>query len=114
MIKRKAEMSLEQKNVWNGQGMLNICKVFTPEELGGRADLFNVVALQPGQSIGLHGHTTDSEVYYVLEGQLTVTDNGVEAVLEAGEAMFTAEGGTHSGENRTDKDVKVLAVIFPH
>lgn len=114
MIKRKADMTQEQKNVWNGQGDLKITKLLTPEEVGGRVNLFNVVTLQPGQSIGLHSHTTDSEVYYVLEGELTVTDNGEESVLEAGEAMFTADGGSHSGENRTEQEVKVLAVVFPH
>lgn len=106
-------MTHEEKNVWGGKGELDLCKLFTPEELGGRAKLFNVVTLEPGQSIGLHAHTQDSEVYFLLEGELAATDNGVETILKAGDAMFTADGGTHSAENRSGEAAKVVAVVFP-
>ena len=70
MLKRKAEMTHESKKVWGGKGELDLCKILTPEELGGRAKLFNIVTVAPGQSIGLHSHTDDSEVYFLLEGEL--------------------------------------------
>lgn len=114
MLKRKAEMEHEWKQgIWGGKGTLDLCKVFTPEELGGRANCFNVVTLQPGDSIGLHSHVTDAEVYYVLSGELTVDDNGTEVQLKAGDAVFTADGDVHSAENRTDQEAQMLAVIFP-
>ncbi len=114
MRKRKAEMEREQKaNIWGGTGTLELCKVFTPEELGKRANCFNVVTFQPGGSIGLHNHVTDSELYYVLQGELVVVDDGEEIVLKAGDAIFTGDGGAHSAENRTDQEAKMLAVIFP-
>lgn len=114
MIKKKAEMEHEWKTgIGGGKGTLNLCKVFTPEELGGRADCFNVVTLQPGDSIGWHSHVTNAEVYYVLAGELTVNDDGTEALLKVGDAVFTADGGAHSAENRTDQEVQLLAVIFP-
>ena len=96
MLKRKAEMTHESKKVW-----------------GGRAKLFNIVTVAPGQSIGLHSHTDDSEVYFLLEGELEVTDNDTKTTMHTGDAMFTADGGTHSAENCTDQVAKVLAVVFP-
>lgn len=114
MLKRKIEMEHERKTkVWGGTGTLDICKVFTPRELGGRAKLFNVITLQPGDSIGLHKHVDDSEVYYVLQGELMVTDDRVEVVLQVGDAIFTSDGGTHRAENRTAQEAKMLAVVFP-
>ena len=50
MLKRKAEMTHESKKVWGGKGELDLCKILTPEELGGRAKLFNIVTVAPGQS----------------------------------------------------------------
>lgn len=114
MIKRKTEMEHEWKTgIGGGKGTLDLCKVFTPEELDGRANCFNVVTLQPGDSIGMHNHVTDAEVYYVLSGELMVNDNGTEALLKAGDAVFTADGDAHSAENCTDQEVQLLAVIFP-
>ena len=113
MIKWKDKMEHEIKhNIWGGNGSPDLRKVFTPDELGGRAKAFNVITLQPGDSIGLHSHDSDSEIYFVLTSELTVTDNGTEEVLHPGDAIFTADGGTHSAENRTDGEVKMLAVIF--
>ena len=114
MIKLKANMEHELKsNIWGGNGSPDLCKVFTADELGGRAKAFNVITLQPGDSIGLHAHTEDSEIYFVLSSELTVTDNGTEMVLKTGDSIFTADEGTNSAENRTDGEVKMLAVIFP-
>ena len=105
MLKRKAEMTHESKKVWGGKGELDLCKILTPEELGGRAKLFNIVTVAPGQSIGLHSHTDDSEVYFLLEGELEVTDNDTKTTMHTGDAMFTADGGTHSAENCTDQEM---------
>ena len=113
MLKRKAEMTHESKKVWGGKGELDLCKILTPEELGGRAKLFNIVTVAPGQSIGLHSHTDDSEVYFLLEGELEVTDNDTKTTMHTGDAMFTADGGTHSAGNCTGQVAKVLAVVFP-
>ena len=114
MLRRNTEMEHEWKQgIWGGKGTLDVCKVFTPVELGGRASCFNGVTLQPGDSIGSHSHTADAEVYYILAGELTVQDNGTEAVLKAGDAVFTADGGVHSAENRTGQEAQLLAVIFP-
>lgn len=84
MLKRKAEMTHESKKVWDGKGELDLCKILTPEELGGRAKLFNIVTVAPGQSIGLHSHTDDSEIYFLLEGELEVTDNDTKTTMYTG------------------------------
>ena len=51
--------------------------------------------------------------YTHLAGELTVQDTGTEAVLKAGDAVFTADGGVHSAENRTGQEAQMPAVIFP-
>ena len=42
-----------------------------------------------------------------------MTDNDTKTTMHTGDAMFTADGGTHSAENCTSQVAKVLAVVFP-
>lgn len=58
--------------------------------------------LEPGAAIGLHRHATTEEVYYVLEGELsmtTVLEDGREvgATLHAGDAHGVRLGESHWG-----------------
>ena len=52
------------------------------------------------------------EFYYLLEGELEVTDNGEKTTFHPGDAMFTACGETHSARNNTQKDAKLLAIVI--
>ena len=114
MFHLKNDMNHEIKsNLRGGVGDLDFCHLFSGAELGGRADLFAVVTLQPGQSIGTHPHTTNGEAYVVLTGSLTVIEDGVSRVLNPGDAEFCADGHTHSIENHTDEPATFLALIMP-
>ncbi|CAB4791962.1 MAG: cupin domain-containing protein [Actinobacteria bacterium] len=69
-----------------------------------------VLTFAPGVSTGLHKH--DAPLYvYVLEGTITVTyDGGIVKNFSEGSAILEAVGIAHSGENKTDKLVKLLVV----
>ena len=69
--------------------------------------------IEPGRTIGLHSHDTNAEVYYVLEGEMVVVQDGEEHLVRAGDVVFTADGHSHSVENRSDRAVKMLEIIFP-
>ena len=78
----------------------------------GRARLCSVITVEPGCSIGAHAHDPDFEIYYVLEGELKMDDNGTERVLRAGDAMLTKNGESHDVENRTNKAARLLAIVI--
>ncbi|MEJ6739694.1 MAG: cupin domain-containing protein [Actinomycetota bacterium] len=69
-----------------------------------------VLTIAPGVSTGLHKH--DAPMYvYVLEGTITVTyDGGIVKNYSEGSAILEAVGIAHSGENKTDKPMKLLVV----
>ena len=48
----------------------------------------------------------------MLEGQLTLIEDGVETVLKEGDASYAHSGVSHAIENRSDKPAKMLAVIL--
>jgi len=71
------------------------------------------VTLEPGCSCGEHLHTEDSEIFYVLEGELTLLDDGAEYVLHPGDCEFCPAGHTHGAVNRSDRPAVYLAVTMP-
>jgi len=72
------------------------------------------VELLPGSATGLlHYHYGADEMIYVLEGEVTlVEEGGVEDVLRAGDAAGWKAGDVvgHSIENRSDKPARLLEI----
>ena len=113
MFHLKNDMTVEIKsNLRGGVGDLAFRHLFSGAELGGRADLFAVVTLEPGQSVGEHPHTANGEAYVVLTGSVTVTEDGVSRVLNPGDAEFCADGHSHSIVNHTGEPATFLALIM--
>ena len=114
MIRKEHEMLCKtMSNVRGGEGSPQFRHLFSAEELGGRMTFLSVVTLQPGESVGCHPHDVNGEAYYVLSGSLTVTEDGVETVLNTGDAEFCADGHVHGIRNHTDAPASFLAVIAP-
>jgi uncharacterized cupin superfamily protein len=59
-------------------------------ELGVSAFGINQLTLQPGQSMRVHIHEQQEEVYLVLEGELTVVVEGTEHVLKPDQLLRVA------------------------
>jgi len=113
MFHLKNDMTVEIKsNLRGGTGDLHFRHLFSGEELGGRADLLACVTLHPGESVGTHPHVGNGEVYYILSGSVTVTEDGESRVLNTGDAEFCADGHTHSILNHTHEDAQFLALIM--
>jgi len=72
--------------------------------------------LEPGAAIGLHRHAVTEEVYYVLEGQLSMTTvladgREVRATLRPGDAHGVRLGEAHWGRAGAE-GCRFLAVAF--
>ena len=114
MIHRKQDQTVEKRyNVRGGAGSPEFRELFSKAEAGGRADLLAVITLQPGESIGLHSHDTNAELYYILSGEVTVTEEDKIYKLLPGDAAFCGDGHIHGMANDTQEPVSVLAVIIP-
>ncbi len=112
MIHLHSDMTAEtRRSVRGGAGSPVFLHLFSQADLGGRADLAAVITLQPGESIGEHPHIGNGEIYYILSGAATVTEDGQAAELHAGDAAFCADGHTHSIRNHTEGPMSFLALI---
>ena len=61
----------------------------------GEDAMLNVSRLAPGAVIALHSHPHE-QIGYVTEGSVTLTAEGVERTLEAGDAYQIPGGGEHA------------------
>lgn len=102
-----------KENLRGGNGALAFTHIFEKDELSGKANMFAEVTLLPGESIGEHPHGDEGEIYIVKSGIATVTDCGRVHELNAGDAMWTTGGETHSVENRTNDPLVIYAIILP-
>ena len=114
MIRLKQDQKIEiRHHVRGGEGDPEFRELFSKAESGNRADLLAVISLQPGESIGLHSHDTNAELYYILSGEVTVTEEDKIYKLLPGDAAFCGDGHIHGMANDTQEPVSVLAVIIP-
>ena len=113
MIKRASEMKVDVHHEFlGGKGTLTNVNFLDKENAAGAGRLFAKSILTPGSSIGYHTHKGDFENYYILKGKALVNDNGVEYTLEAGDAILTKNGSSHSIENIGDTDLEYIALIL--
>ena len=70
-----------------------------------------LVRIQPGCSIGMHTHETNSEIFHVLSGTARVVMDGKVEYIPAGEVHYCPKGHSHSLINNSDADLVVLGVI---
>lgn len=113
MIKHKNEIeTVTVENQGNIAGIIAKDVVLTPAEMSDKAFMFNLIHLPSGSQIKEHPHFPDAEIYYILEGEVVVTDNDKTEVLHAGDVVFTGNGDRHSISNESGREAKFLACIL--
>ena len=69
---------------------------------------------EPGSSIGLHPHETNSEIIYILSGTASIVYDETTEELTAGVCHYCPKGHSHSMSNRGEQDLVFFAVIPEH
>lgn len=113
MIRYKQDIAQQRvENQGNIEGRIDKDIVLTPAEMLDKALMFNIINLPSGSKIKEHAHQPDAEIYYILEGEVEVTDNEEVAVLHAGDVVFTGNGDRHSIANHSGQNARFLACIL--
>ena len=79
------------------------------KELGLTAFGINQLNMQPGQRGRIHRHDRQEELYLVIEGELTVSVEGVEETLVPDDMLRVAPGLRRQLINRSQAPVVLLA-----
>ena len=112
MIRKAADCKkIYNEKMRGGNGTVEITSFATPEELNNKGRLFANITLNPGCSIGFHIHENESELFYVMKGDVLYNDNGAECVLGAGDVMVCPAGTGHGIACHGEEAAEVCAVI---
>ena len=68
-------------------------------------------SLEPGATIGVHTHETDSEIIFMLKGTGVVLYDDGRETLSAGSCHYCPKGHSHSLRNESDETIEFYAVV---
>ncbi|WP_269537197.1 quercetin 2,3-dioxygenase [Cerasicoccus fimbriatus] len=69
--------------------------------------------VNPGSGTPPHQHLAEDEMFYVVEGQLTVSVGNEHIVAGPGSYVAVPKGVTHAWANESDDVVKALVFLVP-
>ncbi|MBT3319618.1 MAG: cupin domain-containing protein [Clostridia bacterium] len=111
IIKKEDMKTLSRPRLRDGFGTTDFLHIvpegFRPE----KCRLFSVMVLEKGCSAGRHDHTGETEIYYVIEGEGIINDNGTIRPFRTGDCNVCGDGDFHSVSNENDETLKMIAVI---
>ncbi|MDC0738061.1 cupin domain-containing protein [Cognatishimia sp. SS12] len=71
-----------------------------------------ILELSPGTTAGDHAHPGE-EVFFILEGELTVTHGKKEFMMSVGDSIHIESQQLHKLYNHTDQNVRVISARTP-
>jgi len=111
-IKNDEMKTIPRPRLRDGYGTVDFLHI-VPEELRpGNCRLFSEMILEKGCSAGRHDHTGETEIYYVLEGEGIINDNGTIRPFKKGDCNVCGGGDFHSVSNENDETLRMMAIII--
>ena len=113
MIRRQQDQVVEFKCIRGGKGEVEQHKICeSVDELYGKGRLFNLMIIEPGNSIGEHTHEGDNEIFYFIKGTGEYNDNGTIVQVGPGDTTICNDGEMHGLVNTGDEPLKFIALIL--
>ena len=82
--------------------------IFSLEDFAETGHLLQIVTISPNTRQRAHFHDKQTEVFYILEGEATITINEVDYPAEPGDAFICSPGEVHSLWNKTEEDFRLV------
>jgi len=82
--------------------------IFSPDDFDEKGHLLQVVTIPPNTRQRMHSHDRQTEVFYILEGEATITINNVDYPARPGDAFICSPGDIHNLWNRTKEDFRLV------
>lgn len=113
MIRKQQDQKIESKCIREGKGETEMHLIAeSVDELYGKGRLFNLMVIEPGNSIGEHKHEGDNEIFYFLSGKGQYNDNGTIVEVGPGDTTVCNDGEMHGLVNIGDEPLKFIALIL--
>jgi len=113
MVIKGADMKTEvRENMRGGPGQVDILHILGADNLPAKSRLFSYVTLEKDCGVGPHPHSGETEIFYVLEGEGVIDDNGVKKPFAKGDCNVCGGGAYHAVTNEKDEPLRMIAVII--
>ena len=113
MIHKGTELKNEvREKMRGGEGAVTVRHYFVKGEFKSSVRLCARLILPPGAGIGPHRHDEEDEVYIVASGSGVLDDGITQTPVNAGDAVLTGRGESHSIRNDGKDDLEVIAMIM--
>jgi quercetin dioxygenase-like cupin family protein len=113
MVIRSEEMKTEtRERMRGGEGSAVFHYIASGASLPGKCRLFSTITLEKGCGVGSHEHANETELYYVLQGEGILDDNGEKKPFRKGDCNVCGGGATHAVINEKDEPLVFIAVII--
>jgi mannose-6-phosphate isomerase-like protein (cupin superfamily) len=108
------ESPARTKALLGGAGSCLWKQLINGMHLTGNWNCIEYLVVPAGASIGEHTHLRTEEIYYILSGAATMTVNGEQVAVSAGDLIMNPINGRHGIANDTGEDMEFLVVeVFP-
>lgn len=108
-----ASVSVREK-VRGGAGQMLVKTALSPKEAQDKHAIKEISfrVLEPGNSVGMHQHDNDEDVYLIVSGEATFTDDdGTEYVLHTGDMTICRDGKSHAIANNGIESLEYFVVL---
>ena len=111
-IKHDEMKMIPRPRLRDGYGTVDFLHIVPEESRPAKCRLFSEMILEKGCSAGRHDHTGETEIYYVLEGEGIINDNGTIRPFKKGDCNVCGGGDFHSVSNENDEPLRMMAIII--
>ena len=111
VIKSEKSEKIISEKPRGGKGIIINNRYLDSHELDNNLQGFYVNELEPSGEIGYHMHEGEEEIYYILEGNGIILDNGKKVPIEKGDVIYTKCGESHGMINTGNKPLKFIGFI---
>ena len=112
MIRKDCDRTCFSKQMFGAPGEVDFRQILNAGEFFDKGRLFNHCVIKPGMGLGLHKHTDEIEVYYILSGEGRYDDNGTEVTVRPGDTTVCYDGESHAIYNDGTEDLEFIALIL--
>ena len=93
-----------------GAGVISQRRVFEGADFDSLLTVIAFDTLPPGAEIGMHHHGGEEELYIIVAGEGTMTVDGTDTPIRAGDVALTKPGSSHSVRNTSTGDLQLIAI----
>lgn len=107
--------SLEMQPAGHSQGDEPVLfgEAFTDSDFVGRWGFVEYVTVPVRSAIPVHPHEQDEELYFIFQGRGTLTLDGQQVKVGAGDLIACRKGSSHGLQNTSSEEIKLLVVGIP-